>query len=491
MAVMKMNFNQLATVLNSIVSQATGKAQITPTNESEFISVARVGLEVGYDPLLSAVTQVVSKTLFSVRPYSRKFKGLMVDNQMYGNIVRKINFVDGAFEEDDRIKLVDGQSIDQWKVNKPKVLQTNITGENVYSKSITIFKDQMDTAFSSSAEFGKFIAAVMQNISDQIEQAHETTSRAIVTNMIAGKAACDSSNVIYLLDKYEDETGIALDPDEVKDPYNFPAFAKWLKGYLTTLTKLMTERSAYYHKNYTIGGVEQAIMRHTPFAKQKAYLYSAVIDQIDSSVISDVFNKENMRLIDHEDVNFWQAIDTPQGIQVTPAYVDDDGTVEESPNQVTLSNVFGVIFDEEAMGYTVVNQWQQSTGLNARGGYYNVWYHFTDRYWVDYSENCVVLILDSSDRQLGSLTVTSEEGSNTGDTAISVDPAAAEGNGYAYKIGDAAESVTYGMDVSTWTAWNGTSEITAASGKVITVVEANSLNRAVGSGYATVVSKEE
>ena len=33
--------NQISTVLNSIVSQATGQAQITPTNGAEFITVAQ------------------------------------------------------------------------------------------------------------------------------------------------------------------------------------------------------------------------------------------------------------------------------------------------------------------------------------------------------------------------------------------------------------------------------------------------------------------
>lgn len=491
MAVLKMNFNQLATVLNSIVSQATGKAQITPTNESEFISVAKVGLEVGYDPLLNAVSQVLTKTLFSIRPYSRKFAGINVDNAQYGNHVRKINFADSDWETDERHSLVDGESVDQWKVKKPKVLQTNFYGENVYQRHVTIFKDQLDVAFSSSAEFGRFIAGVMQNISDQIEQAHEATARAIVTNFIAGKAASDSDNVIYLLDVYEDETGIALTPDEVKDPDNFPAFAKWLKGYLTTLSSLLTERTARYHKNFTIDSEEKTIMRHTPYADQKAYLYTAIIDQIDSSVISDVYNKENMKLIDHEKVNFWQSIDTPQGIQVTPGYNDTDGSLVENPSSVTLSNVFGLIFDREALGYTIVNMWSQSTPMNAAGGYYNVYWHFTDRFWNDFTENGVVLLLDSSNRQLTSLTVASEEGTLAGDTAIEVDPEKGDDESYAYKIGDAAQTVTYGMDVSGWTAWNGTSEITAASGKIITVVTANALNRATGSGYTSVVAKEE
>ena len=42
-----MTFNQLSTVLNSIASQATGKAQITPVNTNEFVSLAQTTLKTG------------------------------------------------------------------------------------------------------------------------------------------------------------------------------------------------------------------------------------------------------------------------------------------------------------------------------------------------------------------------------------------------------------------------------------------------------------
>lgn len=108
MAVNDMGFNQLATVLNSIVSQATGQTQITAADESQFISVAQIGLKTGYDPLMTAVSQVLSRTIFSVRPYQAKFRGLQADSVRYGNHVRKLTTIDKAWEEDDRIKLADG-----------------------------------------------------------------------------------------------------------------------------------------------------------------------------------------------------------------------------------------------------------------------------------------------------------------------------------------------------------------------------------------------
>lgn len=94
-----------------------------------------------------------------------------------------------------------------------------------------------------------------------------------------------------------------------------------------------------------------------------------------------------------------------------------------------------------------------------------------------------------SSSKLGELTVTSAAGSASGDTKITVTPAKADGNSYKYKIADAETSVKYGQNVTTWTAWNGTADITAATGKAITIVECDAEFRAVKAGTVTVTAK--
>ena len=394
MAVNNMELTQLSTVLASIVGQATGQTVLTPTDVSSFISVAQTGLKTGYDALGTAISQVLSKTIFSVRPYSAKFKGLQADEVRYGNHVRKLTTIDKPFEDDDRIKLVDGQSIDDWKVNKPSVLETNFYGANVYQKTITIYRDQLDTAFSGPEEFGRFISMIMQNAADMIEQAHEETARMTVANLIAGinyqeSQSITTGRVIHLISEYNAETGSSLTNTSVYSPANFEAFAKWLFGYLKTLSDRLAERSAKYHQNFT----GKTIMRHTPLDKQKCYIYSPILNKVDANVLSSVFHDEYLKIMDHEDVTYWQSIDTPDAIQIKPSVTKADGTIATASNQ-NMSKVFGVIFDEDAAGYTVVNQWSATSAFNARGGYYNQVYHFTDRYWNDFSENAVVLLLD-------------------------------------------------------------------------------------------------
>lgn len=390
MAVNDLSFNQLSTVLNSIVSQATGKTAIAPTNTNEFVSVAQTALKTGYDPLLGAISQVLSNTIFSTRPYSAKMKGLQVTNQRYGNITRKLNISDKDFSNDVKFDLVDGASVDMYKVNKPQILQTNFYGANIFTKDLTIFKDQLDCAFSSPDEFQRFTSMVLSNASDLIEQGHENLGRATIGNFIGGKLSGDTGNVVHLLTEYNALTGLTLTTTTVYQPDNFKAFIQWVFARIAGISSKMTERSLKYHINVT--GKE--VTRHTPIRNQKIYLYADTNFQISSMVLSNTFNQDMLKMADFETVNFWQSIDTPDTLNVNPVYLKADGTLETAGTTVNQDNIFGVIFDEEALGYTTVNQWSAPTPFNASGGYSNIFYHYTDRYWNDFTENGVVLLLD-------------------------------------------------------------------------------------------------
>lgn len=387
-----LTFTQSATILNSLLEQAQGKASITAVNETQFIAQAQSALQIGYEGIMNSLSQVLSRTIFSIRPYNRKLAGLYADNVRFGNHVRKLSPIDGSFEEDDRMKLVDGQSIDPWKVNKPKALQMNWYGENVYQVSRTFFKDQLDTAFSSSAEFGSFVSMILQNISDMIEQKHEVTARATLSNLIAGKISADSSNVIYLISEYKTEKGITDADWNYKANENFPDFARWLFGKIATISDQLTERGILYHMN--VEGKE--INRHTPKDEQIMYLFAPLLNQIKTEVKSITFNESDLEIGDFEKLNYWQSPSDPMKISVIPNYIDEDGELVEGQSAVTQDNILGVIFDRECAGYTTVNTWSQSTPMNARGGYTNTFWHFTDRPWLDLTENAVVLVLDEN-----------------------------------------------------------------------------------------------
>ena len=359
-----LSFNQLSTVLTAITNQATGVNNIAPVDTSSFVTVAQKALKTGYDPLTTAISQVLSKTIFSVRPYTRKFKGLNVSNQRYGNHVRKLLTIDKPFEDDDRLKLADGQSIDQYKVNKPKVLQTNFYGANQYQKSVTIYKDQLDCAFSSPDEFSSFISMIMQNASDMIEQAHEETARATIGNLVAGIFAMETEaspgkgmakangqkRAVNLIKLYNDETGKTLTVADAFKPENFEGFVKFAFSTINTIADLMTDRNTLFCSQLT----GYPILRHTPKDRMKFYLYTDLVNKINSEVYSSVFNPDFLKLVDFETVNYWQSSLSPTSVNVKATVLKNDGSLIVAEN-VQLFKVLGVLFDEEAAGYTTVN----------------------------------------------------------------------------------------------------------------------------------------
>lgn len=107
------------------------------------------------------------------------------------------------------------------------------------------------------------------------------------------------------------------------------------------------------------------------------------------------------------------------------------------------------------------------------------------RIFAEYLDAIAYISVGSADTQtLGVLTLTSEEGSESGTTKITMaEQLASINNVLKYKTNaSAATAVTYGMDVKTWTKWDGVSEIKATDGHHITVVEADQNYKAVRSG---------
>lgn len=395
-------FNDAATLLNSIVTQATGQSGPVATNLQDFISIGQTALSVGPDPLMQAISQVLSRTIFSVRPYSEKFAGLRADALRWGNHIRKLSIADSAWEEDQRYyeaasDFVDnGDTVDMYKINMPNVLQTNFYGQNVVQKHITIFRDQLNVAFSAPDELMRFTSMVMSNISDQLAQARESSARMALANFIGGKyaaagAGLGTDHVIYLIDEYNNETSSTEDITTIYSPSVYPNFVRWCYGFIATLSNIFTERTTKYQINVT----GKLISRHTPKARQKFYISAPELNRMRSEVLSTTFNEELLRLGDVEEVSFWQSPNSPEEINVNPSYMNNSGVIVNAAAQ-NVTNIFGVLFDEEAIMTQSVNEWSAPTPFNAAGGYVNTYWHASNRYLNDFTEKGTVLLIAES-----------------------------------------------------------------------------------------------
>lgn len=389
MSVNQLSKEQSYELLNELHKQATGMNSIAPVDSSGFVTMAQATLVTGYNVVVESIAQVIGQTIFSIRPYSRKFKGLEMDNVTWGGIRRKLSIADRDAVENNVYTIKDGDETNPFKVRIPNILETRFVGSLVYDDYYSITKQQLKTAFSNESEFGSFMSMLVQNASDKWEQWLEENARMCVCNFIGAKNQADSDSVIHLLTEYNEKTGLSLDAQSVYQPENFQPFMLWVHSRISDLTDKMTERSVLFQMNVT--GKE--IQRHTPLQDQKVYILSKALAEIKSMVKSITYNDDYLTLSDVEGVGYWQSIKNPDEIQITPCYMNENGEVVTGDAQ-TLSNVFGVIFDRDAIGYNVFDDSVDSTMYEPRHKYFTIWHHADYQYTNDLTEKGIVLLLD-------------------------------------------------------------------------------------------------
>ena len=392
MAVNTLSFEQIATVMNQLYKMVTGQTNQSMVTTADFTTVAQKTLLQGYDPVLGAISQIVGRTIFGTdRPYTGKLRGLQRSEQEYGYITRKLNISDKDFSDSEAFQLTDGQSVDMYIVNKPNVLQMNFYGQTLIDKDITIFRTQLKNAFRSPDDLGSFISMVMQNANDMIEQKRETMARMTIANLVGGKLAANNG-IFHALTEYNTETGItpALTAITVKDPANWPEFVKWLHAKMADISRMMTERTGLFQIQVT----GNYVSHHTPVEDQRIFILSPYMNAIKSRVLSGVYNDDFLKFAYTEEVSFWQSPDAAESINVTPVYLDPAGTLVTAAAPVVEDHLIAVMMDRDAAGLTLMDEETSQTPYNTKGKYWNINFSAIVRYWNDFMEKCVVILLD-------------------------------------------------------------------------------------------------
>lgn len=409
----EMTFNQAATFLNAVQKQVTGVQAERPLNTSEFAAVATTVLKTGFDPVMNAISQVLARTIFSIRPYSAKFRLAEISETAFGNHTRKLSIADKELVDDERYKYPmaydpaqtppngDGNSVDMYKVRKPEILQTNFYGSQVWEDYYTLFRDQLECAFTSPSEMGRFVTMVTQNSMDKLTQYREDAGRAAVLNFIGGILDEGdvgnnpfelSHRVIPLFTLYKAFTGqMSLPVTDLFNSANLRPFTQFVYSTIMTVSNLMEQRSVKFQ---TIVN-EKNVMRHTPKSRQKMFIMEQFKSMFDMMGLANTYHDGYLVLpggVRTESVAFWQSINSPVSVSVNPSRINNDGTIRTGGDTVDGS-VVAVLFDEEALGYATTQSWQAPTPFNAAGGYWNMFVHETEKVYNDHTEKGVVFTL--------------------------------------------------------------------------------------------------
>ena len=384
-------------LMNDIAYQATGRKDLTAVDTSSFVSVGETLLRAGVENTMNAISTVLAYTIFSVRPYKSSLSSLRVGAQRWGAQIRKITPLSQDFEQSQDWNtqlspqaLANGNSVDMYKINAPQALQLNFYGTKVLQKHITRFRDQLSLAFTSEAEFMRFVDAIMVEFANEVEIGNEAQTRATLINFFAGLKAMNLS-VIDLTEAYNTKFGTTYTRDQLLTQH-LTEFMKFFVSQVKVTSDRLVDMSAYNHAN--IRGYKP-ILRHTPKTRQKMIMYGTMFTEAEATVFSEIFNPIYLELGNNfETVNYWQSQEDPTAISATPNILDTaTGQSKTAESVVNIPYVVGAIFDEEACGVMPQFNYASTTPFNSAGGYYNMFYHWRFNSYVDYTENAVLFIL--------------------------------------------------------------------------------------------------
>lgn len=400
-------------VLNDIHEQVTGRAVLGGVNTANYVSVANTVLQQGTDIVYNAMMNTIAKTVFSTRPYSRQFGGLIVDDLKWGAVVRKIQFGDTDAVADKAFSGLpaDGQAVDHYIINRGEVLETRYYGSAEYQDVMTVFRDQLITAFNGPDQLGSFIAAKANEVNNKWVQWTEDLARGLVLNAIAAKRVyydvLHTSNIhaLHLLTMYNTDTGAspALTIQDIMTEQYAKPFWEYVRAKIRSLQRDFTNRNVLHYERPTLTpmSIDQFnIIRHTPYVNQKVYLLAPYMDLMETSTLTEAFHNDPLKYADYEGVAYWQNPMSPDALTLSDfTFMLDDGSYSTyldsgETDPVELTKILGVVFDEDFMNINIKDTIIQNTPMNARGLYYNTWLTAHAQYCQDFTEKCCILLLD-------------------------------------------------------------------------------------------------
>ena len=372
-------------------------------NTSTFVTVGEHMLRTGYTNTLNALSNVIGRTIIAARPYRGRFKLIAKIPAEWGGIERKISFYATKNEPTESFntdingtQLIDGNAIDPWTISKDYPLEMNFCGIKTIQKSYTTWVDQLKMAFSSEGEFSRFVSGRLINIANDIEVSEDAQNRLQVLNAIA--ATYDVGNtaqVVNMTSYYNAFRNTSYTTAQLLSTY-FEDFIEVFMMKLEGDMELAREANDMYHifpARNDDGGNALTLLRHTPPEMRRLLLYMPLIRQAEKTVFPALFNTSYLRLENFEGVEYWQNPNVPAGIDVVPNTLDTSTGQSANGTRVQLDVVLGFFFDRDALATSIKLEDVYTTGINARGKYFNTVYHWGYNYKLDQTENMILYFM--------------------------------------------------------------------------------------------------
>jgi hypothetical protein len=367
-----MTTEQIYTLVNAVNQQAFGSSAVAVADLQGLISLGNTVLSssTNTEAFLNTLAQRIGNTIIRFRRYRNKLSDMVLTDFEYGAILQKLYVHMPTAEEDPMYDLTNGQSVDMYTVNKPVVDQKLFVTRTPYMFFVTIQRQTLKDAFLSESGMGALISSIYGQVRNKIEATLENLGRL---NIAAGIAEAGAGQEVKLITEYNAASGQTVTA----------AGALLDEGFLRYAIRRIKETMDDFTDNSVMHN-DGSLETFTPYEDQRIRIISKFERALETCVEWAAFNEEYVKLAGYSKLNFWQGEQSPYKIHVERP---SDGT------EVEKDNIICVIHDRDALGIYQEYEEILTSPINAKGNYFNQYWHRKDARMLDCSENFVYFTL--------------------------------------------------------------------------------------------------
>lgn len=419
----RLNVTDGYAIINAMAEEMFGQnATIQAIDESSFVSVGESVLQSGIENVINTLSLVCSRDLIAIRPYKAKFRLINeLDSGMFANRIRKISYyakdavptgasntqlygenlmmgADNGVHYDSSTPPVQMSVESMWLQSAPVVYQAWFGGGIEWQYPYTLYENALKGAFRSGEEWAAFLNGFLVSAANDIETEKEAFSRLTVLNLIGGVADLTASmpgSFVNLTTGFNTKFGTSYTTTVILQQH-FAEFLAYFVSTVKTVSDKMENRSTLYHwsPTKTVNGVSYVLPRQTKKADQRMMMISEFWNDAEALVMPALFNDQYLKLDNFEKIDYWQNINDPTAVKITPAIPDtSDPSAQISGSAVDLGIVLGLLYDRDAVMVDFHLEDVSSTPKEARKHYRTVWNTINKNPLNDFTENVVVFYM--------------------------------------------------------------------------------------------------
>lgn len=419
--------------INELVSRAAGIPDAAIVDDKSLIDFGRKLSDTNADTFKNNfANEIANKVRLSInvaRKYDAKLESLIRGSMPVNGVLEIIQNTFFDTRVADFVNLVDGQSVDMYKVNKGKQTADYFVDEIAFKLFVTIQDVELEGAFMSGEAMQSFLTGKITYLINSYHLAREQGRRAMLASEIKDLSAATA----------------ATTADGLAQRYKLCELYNTVYGYKAADSGYVTKANALYDANFVKFAImminkvykkistpsmsfnDGSIKTFTPDGNKKLVCLGALSDSI--VAYKTTFSPDATVLPAHETIEFWQQekdpyvayfmkpndkyyiVNTDAERNTTNgsySYVIASGKTylrgasnwtevtnfDDGNAQTATAPTIAVLFDDIAMGEYVTHEATRSTPFNVAGEYYNVYMNYQGKLIRLKSANQIIFTLE-------------------------------------------------------------------------------------------------